>query len=82
MAKTLPPRPLRPATLLVRGGHMRYIQVGTSDALFLTSGLVYQRAAQSEAVHTRVRRSGPELRGEALHEAQQFVGLDPPRPGR
>ena len=49
MAKTLPDRPLRPATLLVRGGQMRTDQAETSEALFLTSGFVYDSAEQAEA---------------------------------
>ena len=43
------PRPLRPATLLVRGGTMRSNQDETAEALFLTSGFVYEDAAQAEA---------------------------------
>jgi O-succinylhomoserine sulfhydrylase len=49
MSKSLPPRPLRPATLLVRGGTMRSSMDETSEALFLTSGFVYQSAEQAEA---------------------------------
>jgi O-succinylhomoserine sulfhydrylase len=49
MSKTLPDRPLRPATLLVRGGTMRTNQDETSEALFLTSGFVYESAEQAEA---------------------------------
>lgn len=49
MSKTLPPRPLRPATLLVRGGTMRSSMDETSEALFLTSGFVYDSAEQAEA---------------------------------
>ncbi|MDO9709067.1 O-succinylhomoserine sulfhydrylase [Paracraurococcus lichenis] len=49
MSKTLPPRPLRPATLLVRGGTMRTNQDETAEALFLTSGFVYDSAEQAEA---------------------------------
>jgi O-succinylhomoserine sulfhydrylase len=49
MSKSLPPRPLRPATLLVRGGTMRTNQDETSEALFLTSGFVYDSAEQAEA---------------------------------
>ncbi|MCB4824804.1 O-succinylhomoserine sulfhydrylase [Roseicella aerolata] len=49
MPKSLPPRPLRPATLLVRGGTMRTNQDETSEALFLTSGFVYDSAEQAEA---------------------------------
>ena len=43
------PRPLRPATLLVRGGTLRSNHAETSEALFLTSGFVYDSAAQAEA---------------------------------
>src|SRR3954463_13361456 len=49
MSKSLPSRPLRPATLLVRGGTMRTDQDETSEALFLTSGFVYDSAEQAEA---------------------------------
>ena len=49
MSKTLPPRPLRPATLLVRGGTMRSSMDETSETLFLTSGFVYDSAEQAEA---------------------------------
>jgi O-succinylhomoserine sulfhydrylase len=49
MARTLPDRPLRPATLLVRGGQMRSNHDETSEALFLTSGFVYESAEQAEA---------------------------------
>ncbi len=47
-----PPRPLRPATLLVRGGSQRTNRSETSEALFLTSGFVYGNAAQAEATFT------------------------------
>jgi O-succinylhomoserine sulfhydrylase len=49
MAKTAPDRPLRPATQLVRGGQMRSGFDETSEALFLTSGFVYDSAEQAEA---------------------------------
>ncbi|HEV7267228.1 MAG TPA: O-succinylhomoserine sulfhydrylase [Falsiroseomonas sp.] len=49
MAKTLPDRPLRPATRLVRGGQMRSGFHETAEALFLTSGFVYDSAEQAEA---------------------------------
>ena len=49
MTKPLPSRPLRPATLLVRGGTERSDRNETSEALFLTSGFVYGSAAQAEA---------------------------------
>jgi O-succinylhomoserine sulfhydrylase len=49
MARTLPDRPLRPATQLVRGGQNRTNQDETSEALFLTSGFVYDSADQAEA---------------------------------
>ena len=49
MAKSRPERPLRPATLLVRGGQMRSDFDETAEALFLTSGFVYDSAAQAEA---------------------------------
>lgn len=47
--KPQPQRPLRPATLLVRGGTMRSNHDETAEALFLTSGFVYDSAAQAEA---------------------------------
>jgi O-succinylhomoserine sulfhydrylase len=49
MPNSLPPRPLRPATLLVRGGTTRSNHDETSEALFLTSGFVYDSAEQAEA---------------------------------
>jgi O-succinylhomoserine sulfhydrylase len=49
MAKTPPARPLRPATQLVRGGLMRSGFDETGEALFLTSGFVYDSAEQAEA---------------------------------
>ena len=49
MSKSLPDRPLRPATLLVRGGTTRTNHDETSEALFLTSGFVYDSAEQAEA---------------------------------
>src|SRR3954451_9729854 len=52
MSKSLPPRELRPATLLVRGGTMRSSMDETSEALFLTSGFVYDSAEQAEATFT------------------------------
>jgi O-succinylhomoserine sulfhydrylase len=56
MSKSLPPRPLRPATLLVRGGTMRTNQDETSEALFLTSGFVYDSAEQAEATFNGTAR--------------------------
>ncbi|UFN47756.1 O-succinylhomoserine sulfhydrylase [Roseomonas sp. OT10] len=52
MAKTLPDKPLRPATLLVRGGQNRTEHGETSEALFLTSGFVYDTARQAEDTFT------------------------------
>jgi O-succinylhomoserine sulfhydrylase len=49
MKRFSPPRELRPATLLVRGGSTRSDQDETSEALFLTSGFVYDNAEQAEA---------------------------------
>ena len=49
MAKTLPERSFRPATQLVRGGQMRSDFDETSEALYLTSGFVYDDAEQAEA---------------------------------
>ncbi|TDG11677.1 O-succinylhomoserine sulfhydrylase [Paracraurococcus ruber] len=45
----MPNRPLRPATLLARGGTMRSNHDETAEALFLTSGFVYDSAEQAEA---------------------------------
>jgi O-succinylhomoserine sulfhydrylase len=52
MAKPAPERPLRPATLLVRGGQMRSNMDETSEALYLTSGFVYDSARQAEQTFT------------------------------
>lgn len=49
MAKPPHNRNLRPATLLVRGGTNRSNLDETSETLFLTSGFVYDSAAQAEA---------------------------------
>ncbi len=49
MAKPTTTRPLRPATLLVRGGTQRSSMDETAEALFLTSGFVYDSAEQAEA---------------------------------
>ena len=56
MSKTLPPRPLRPATLLVRGGTTRSNHDETAEALFLTSGFVYDSAAQAEGTFAGTER--------------------------
>ncbi|WP_424134877.1 O-succinylhomoserine sulfhydrylase [Roseomonas chloroacetimidivorans] len=48
MPKTLPNIPLRPATLLVRGGQNRSSFDEMSDALHLTSGFMYETAQQAE----------------------------------
>ena len=45
---------LSPATLLVRGGSERSAYDETAEALFMTSGFVYGRAAEAEAAR-RVR---------------------------
>ncbi|PHK93214.1 O-succinylhomoserine sulfhydrylase [Pseudoroseomonas rhizosphaerae] len=52
MAKPATDRPLRPATLLVRGGQMRSNFDETSEALYLTSGFVYDSALQAEQTFT------------------------------
>jgi O-succinylhomoserine sulfhydrylase len=52
MDRPLLPPNLRPDTLLVRGGSFRTEQAETSDALFLTSGFVYDSAEQAEATFT------------------------------
>ncbi|MDB5370982.1 MAG: O-succinylhomoserine sulfhydrylase [Roseomonas sp.] len=52
MAKPAPNRPLRPATLLVRGGLMRSNVDETSETLYLTSGYVYDSAQQAEQTFT------------------------------
>ena len=44
----LPDRPLRPATLLVRGGTLRSNQAETAEIPYLTSGFVYDSAGQAE----------------------------------
>ncbi|MBY0330587.1 MAG: O-succinylhomoserine sulfhydrylase [Acetobacteraceae bacterium] len=51
-----PGRPLRPATLLVRGGTTRSSHGETAEALFLTSGFVYDSAAQAEATFAGTER--------------------------
>jgi O-succinylhomoserine sulfhydrylase len=56
MSTPLPQRPLRPATVLVRGGSQRTDWGETSEALFLTSGFVYGNAAQAEATFTGEER--------------------------
>jgi O-succinylhomoserine sulfhydrylase len=56
MPKPPPQRPLRPATLLVRGGTARSNHDETSEALFLTSGFVYDSAAQAEATFAGTER--------------------------
>jgi O-succinylhomoserine sulfhydrylase len=43
------PRPPATDTILVRGGHVRSQHKETSEALFLTSGFVYDTAAEAEA---------------------------------
>jgi O-succinylhomoserine sulfhydrylase len=43
-----PTKPLRPASLLVHGGTMRSQYGETSEALFLSSGFVYDSAEQAE----------------------------------
>ena len=64
MARSRSTRPLRPATQLVRGGQMRSGFDETSEAMFLTSGFVYDSAAQAEAtfagteVHYQYSRFG------------------------
>jgi O-succinylhomoserine sulfhydrylase len=45
---TNPSKPLRPASLLVHGGTMRSNFGETSEALFLSSGFVYDSAEQAE----------------------------------
>ncbi len=49
MANTTLPPNLRPATLLVHGGTERTPYGETDEALFLTSGFVYESAEQAEA---------------------------------
>ncbi len=51
MPKTHPEN-WRPATQLVRGGQVRTDQAETSEALFLTSGFVYDSAEQAEDTFT------------------------------
>lgn len=52
MAKPSSDRPLRPATLLVRGGQMRSNYDETAETLYLTSGFVYDSARQAEQTFT------------------------------
>jgi O-succinylhomoserine sulfhydrylase len=52
MAKPASDRTLRPATQLVRGGLMRSNLDETSEALYLTSGFVYDSALQAEQTFT------------------------------
>ena len=49
---TLDPSSLRPATRLVHGGVQRTHHGETAEALFLTSGYVYDNAEQAEATFT------------------------------
>ena len=49
MPKSPTDRPIRPATQLVRGGLKRSNFDETSEAIFLTSGFVYEDAEQAEA---------------------------------
>ncbi len=56
MAKPRSDRPLRPATQLVRGGTSRSGFDETAEALFLTSGFVYDSAAQAEATFAGTER--------------------------
>ena len=48
MPRTLPDIPLRPATLLVRGGQNRSSFDEMSEAVHLTSGFMYESASQAE----------------------------------
>lgn len=50
MKKKPKPRPLAPATLLVRGGRMKTPYNETSEALFLNSAYSYESAEQGEAL--------------------------------
>ena len=62
--KPRPARPLRPATQLVRGGLMRSNFDELAEAMYLTSGFVYDSAAQAEGtfagteVHYQYSRFG------------------------
>ena len=47
---------LHPDTLLVHGGTLRSSFGETSEALFLTSGYVYNNAAEAEARRPRARQ--------------------------
>lgn len=49
MSRKQAPRKLRPATQLVRGGLSRSNHGETAEAMFLTSGFVYDSAEQAEA---------------------------------
>src|SRR5580692_933470 len=46
---TIDPQKLRPATRLVHGGVQRSLHGETAEALYLTSGYVYDNAEQAEA---------------------------------
>ena len=52
---TLDPTRLRPATRLVHGGVQRTHHGETAEALFITSGYVYDDAEQAEATFTGAR---------------------------
>lgn len=56
MSDTSAPRPLRTATTLVHAGTSRSAHNETSEALFLTSGFVYDSAEQAEATFTGAER--------------------------
>jgi O-succinylhomoserine sulfhydrylase len=49
MSRSIDPEGLRPDTLAVRGGQLRTEFEETAEALFLTQGYVYPRAADAEA---------------------------------
>jgi O-succinylhomoserine sulfhydrylase len=49
MSASIPPKTRRPATQLVHGGTMRSSFGENAEALFLTSGFVYDNAEQAEA---------------------------------
>ncbi len=49
MSRSIDPEGLRPDTLAVRGGQVRTEFEETAEALFLTQGYVYPRAADAEA---------------------------------
>ena len=59
MTMTIDPSRYRPATRLVHGGVQRSQHGETAEALYLTSGYVYDDAEQAEATFAGTRRALP-----------------------